>query len=421
MSKLIAIVGAQWGDEGKGKIVDVFGENADLFVRYAGGANAGHTLYVAGEKIVLHNLPSGIVRRDAKNVVGPYVACDLEVVQHELALAARFRSSVDFDPRAPVVLPIHKAIDRGRERALGAAAVGTTNRGIGPCYEDFAARRGITLSDVADGRVGDKLRAGGYYAERVAVCAHLGETPMTLDETVAWAEPFAYLLQPHLDDVAMLVTCYARDPKSTIVFEGAQGMMLDVIAGNRPYCTSSLTGIAAIQASFGLTPDRVIGVTKAYATRVGGGPFPSELEGPVGDELRQRGLEYGATTGRPRRVGWLDLPALAFACRMGSVTELVINKLDVLSGYPEFQLATGYLLNGKRVSPNDTLTTPLLNGAEAKYHVFCGWHEEISTCRVREQLPEAARAYLAYIQHVLGLPVTGIGVGPNRDDIIWDG
>ncbi len=419
----VAIIGGQWGDEGKGKNVDAFGKRARTFVRFQGGANAGHTLWIGGNRLVLHNLPSGIAHEGSLNLVGPYVLCDPRVLAEELALSDGFRSRVALDPRAPIVLEIHKQIDRGRERTLGRASVGTTGRGIGPGYEDFTARRGLTLADLASAdAMRDRLEAGGYYAERRALCAHLGESAPTIDEVIDDLRGYAPRIVPHIADTVRLVTEAARDPKQTVVFEGAQGMMLDVLSGNRPFCTSSLCGPAAIEASFGIIPDDVYGVIKAYATRVGAGPFPTELPEDAADRLRRRAGEYGATTNRPRRIGWLDLPAVAFAARMGRFTKLIVNKIDVLNELTDVALCHSYMLDGESMHPLTTLTAPLLARAIPSYRHFepWGWTQDLASCRRREDLPDIVQRYFAQIERSLALPIVGIGVGPGRDDLIWN-
>ncbi len=419
----LAIIGAQWGDEGKGKIVDVVAGivgRVAAFVRFQGGDNAGHTIYVDGEKIVLHNCPSGIVRPGTMNVVGPYVVCNLDVIRKEMVIAGRFGAEVLLDPWAPIVLPIHRLIDQGREARLAGAQVGTTGRGIGPCYGDHTMRRGLTLGDLCDaGRLRRKLSDGDYYAELVAVCRHLSFTPPTLDETVEWCSSFAGEIVPRLGDTGQYVFEADMDPRKTVLFEGAQGMMLDVVSGNRPFCTSSQCGVSAIVASFGIRPRRVIGIAKAYATRVGSGPFPTELDAEASETLRQKGGEFGATTGRPRRVGWFDLMAASYACRMGGITELIFNKLDILSGYETLGLGLGYRVGDGIVAPTATLTTELLERVEPIYGSHPGWSEDISACRRREDLPDNARTFVEKFEMHLNIPVIGIGVGPNRDDMIW--
>lgn len=411
-----AVIGAQWGDEGKGKIVDILSENVDMVVRFNGGANAGHTIVVDGKKRVLHLLPVGIVRPVPWCAVGPYVACDLDVIADELNIANNCFSKVLLDEGAPVVLPHHKTIDALREKASGASAIGTTGRGIGPCYEDWVARRGIVLGDLrSPERLRKALEARGYYAEREAVVRHYGGEMFSLEETITWARS-PYIL-PHLGDTRSLIADQLR-LKKRVLFEGAQGVMLDIVHGGRPYCTSSFCGSGAIQASLGVHKlDRVTGVSKAYTTRVGSGPFPTECHGETGDLLRERGSEFGATTGRPRRCGWLDLPALKYACRVGGITELIITKLDVLTGLPRIDVATDYPYSPSAGSMS--LTNEVLSETVALCETLPGWTEDIRACRTFDQLPPTARGYITFIQDHVGVPIVGVSVGPDRNDMIW--
>lgn len=412
------VIGAQWGDEGKGKVVDAVA--ATHVVRFNGGPNAGHTLVIDGKKVVTHNLPSGIAREGVNNLVGPGTICSLEDVRAELAIAKENRATVWLDERCPIILPVHKAIEAGREQALGAGKIGTTGRGIAPCYEDFYARRGPMLSDLVSA---DRFRAalahGGYYAERAALARQLGQEPMSLDDTVAWSMPFADL-RPYLTDTIRMVH-QATMSGDTVLFEGAQGMMLDVMHGGRPYTTSSSCGRGSISNTFGIFDfDRVVGIVKAYTTRVGAGSFPTELTDATGVRLREVGNEFGSTTGRPRRTGWLDLVLLRYACRMGGIEEIAVTKLDVLTGLDEIRVCTGYR-HGARFFPDDaSITEQVLADAEVIYEILPGWIEDIRDCRRVEDLPKNARHYLTFIERRLGLPISGIGVGPERSEMIWN-
>lgn len=414
------VIGAQWGDEGKGKVVDAIAEHSDAVVRYGGGANAGHTLVIDGKKTVLHLLPSGITRPRLLNIVGPYVVCDPQILLDELRISRDCDSSVQLDRHAPVVLPLHKQLDEAREKRSGKSAIGTTLRGIGPCYEDFVARRGLTLGDLVSpaDTVRNALLARNFYEERSALLTHYGVKPMAMDELLAWCATFGPLTE-HLGDTRATVK-ELMSAKASVLFEGAQGVMLDVIHG-RPFCTSSICSSAGMSASMGVyRPDRVIGMAKAYLTRVGGGPFPTELEGGLEIALRERGNEFGSTTGRPRRVGFLDLPALSFACRMGGVTELVITKLDVLTGLDGINICTEYLTkHGRAVHPQETLTTSVLENVTGQYMKMPTWNEPLGACTSLRDLPKNALHYIEFIQSHIGIPIVGIGVGPERDAIIW--
>lgn len=420
--KTVVVLGAQWGDEGKGKIVDVLAGQAHGVVRFQGGANAGHTLWVNGEKTVVHNLPSGIVRKGVFNFVGPYVLCDPGVIVEELSIANDVGSLVMLDTRAPVVLSIHKALDKARERASGADAIGTTGRGIGPCYEDWTARRGVTLGDlVSADRVRKALRERHCFDERAALIALHGGEPPTFDETVDEIMKYAEHIVPHLVDVtAHLHELHQKG--ATLIFEGAQGVMLDVLHG-RPYCTSSFCTPGAISACFGIHRfDRVIGVTKAYATRVGAGPFPSERDDNMLTWLREHGQEYGATTGRPRRCGVLDLPALQFACRMAGITELVVTKLDVLTHMSTVHAVAAYFFGRdceKCISSGTTLTAELLSQVAAAERFVEGWDYLDQTATSFDQLPETTKTFLRLIEERTSVPVTGVSLSPERNAMVW--
>ena len=408
----IVVVGAQWGDEGKGKIVDVMAESADVVVRYAGGPNAGHTLVIGGEKIVLHQLPAGIVRPFKTCVVGPMVACDPQVLVDELRIADEVMrglkglADIWLDPRAPVILPIHKLIDAGREDSSGADKIGTTKRGIGPCYEDLFARRGVRLADLVDAdRLRAKLTRSRYYEERCAVAALHGikEIP-SMDETIEWCLQFGSEIVPRLRDTVPLVHEHLTAGKH-VLFEGAQSVLLDVLHGDQPNTTSSFCGANGVSASFNLFHfDRIVGVTKAYTTRVGSGPFPTELLDEVGATLRQIGQERGATTGRDRRTGWLDLPALKHAVKSSGIRELVVTKLDVLGQFPEFKVCVEH-------------------APKPVYVSLPGWkqtaEEDISHCHVREKLPIGAKLLLDMIERFTGIPVSAIGTGADRTSKIF--
>lgn len=410
------IVGAQWGDEGKGKITHAESENADAVVRYGGGANAGHTLVVDGKERVTHVLPSNIVRAEGRAMTGPGVVHDLEVVRDELRIAQEYGASVFLDRSAPIVLPIHKLIDGAREASAKGGKLGTTKRGIGPCYEDLVSRRGVKLGDLtSERRLREALTERGYYAERQSVARHHGAEPMSLDETVEWCMQFQDDIVPHLADVRHLIAQMVQSRRN-VLFEGAQGVLLDVIQGSRPYCTSSHCTAGGASTTMGVYGfDRVIGVAKAYLTRVGAGPFPTELHD--GEWLRKKGNEYGATTGRPRRCGWLDLVALKYACRVGGVTELAITKLDILSGVGDVYVSDRYLFEGKPLGKLETLTSRVLRESKTQLVRFAGWDEDITEVRKIRDLPENARAYIGYIRRYVGVPVTMVSVGPEPQQV----
>lgn len=420
------VVGAQWGDEGKGKIVDRIARwlsRGDLIVRFQGGSNAGHTLVIEGEKFVVHALPSGIMREGLLNLVGPAVVCDLPVICEELKLVERFGSEVRIDRSAPVVLPLHILLDKLREGRAGEQKAGTTQRGIGPVYSSFFGRNAVRMGDLTNP---DKVRASllerFYYEELAALIMFHGGTPPTCDEVVDWCMQFAPTLRPLLEDTRRIVRDAER-AKRDILFEGAQAVMLDVIHGSQPYTTSSFCTLAGVSATFGVYEfDRVIGVAKAYATRVGTGPFPTELMNGTGNRLRELGGEFGATTGRPRRCGWLDLPALVYACRMGGITELALTKADVLGDFDEVQVATDYAFEGTPIRPEDTLTSRVLREVEVSYKTFRGWKKDaLEGAKSDQDFSPEFKHFLGMINDRLKpsrIPITMIGTGPDRDQIV---
>ncbi len=394
------VVGAQWGDEGKGKTVDSLASKERMMVvRYNGGGNAGHTIHDDyGQKHVVRLLPCGILHHGKTNIVGPYMVCDPDVIVAELKIA---KSDVFLDHRAAIVLPMHKLLDGAREASCGDGAIGTTKRGIGPCYEDLVARRAVRLGHL---RSEDDLKAvltkGRYYQERLSTLRfHKAKAP-SLDQTIAWLMSFRDALYPLVrDTVEMVHEAVRRDQH--VLFEGAQGIEIDVNFGEQPYQTSSPCGAGGVAMSFGVFNfKRVIGVAKAYGTRVGGGELPTAMSTKEDKRLREAGSEVGATTGRNRRCAWLDLPRLKRACDVGGVTELVINKLDVLGKtFPEFRVCVGH--------------------APEEYVSIAGWKQEISSIPMRERLPTGARILLDLVESQTGRPVVGIGTGPRRQDVIW--
>lgn len=419
----VVLVGAQWGDEGKGKNVDVLSSKARWVVRFQGGNNAGHTLVVGGKKTVLHVLPSGVLREDVRNAIGSGVVVDPAVLGEELdALAAQGcvvgPDRLRIDRSAVAILPLHCALDRARERAKGDAKIGTTGRGIGPAYEDRAARRAVLLADLVDaGRLERKLSA--WLDEKGPLLRAHGEEVPPLAELVATCRGHGERLEPFLDDVGARLA-EALDAGERVLFEGAQGALLDVAHGTVPYVTSSHTTAGAACIGTGIGPtriDRVVGVVKAYTTRVGAGPFPTELNDALGEHLRTTGAEFGATTGRPRRCGWLDLFALAYTVRLNGISQILLNKLDVLTGMSEVALCVGYERDGERLRDFPHLAEDL-TGVTPIYDWMPGWREDVRAARTLEELPENARAYIDRIASVLGVQIATISVGPGREETI---
>lgn len=408
----LAVIGAQWGDEGKGKVVHRLCRTARMCVRFNGGANAGHTVEDALGVARLHLVPSGSLHPGCRGVVGHGVALDLWELERELdELRTQRRPEPDLflAERAPLVLPHH----RWREEENGTAdRIGTTRRGIGPAYEDRAARRGLRLADLADERtLRDRL-------ERSAAQSRFeGDLDRVASDLIRFRERFA----ARTGD-AQTVIAAALEGEGSVVFEGAQGSLLDLDLGTYPYVTSSTTTVHGIGWGTGVRPNlaRVVGVTKAYATRVGAGPFPTEERGAVGERLREGGGEYGATTGRPRRCGWLDLVALRYAHQVNTFTELALTKLDVLSGVGEVRIGVGYRIGGRVVERFPTRAEDLAR-AEPVYERLPGWDADGAGAQDFAALPSAAQRFVQWLEEQVGVPVTLIGTGPGEQAIIERG
>lgn len=408
-----AVIGVQWGDEGKGKIVDLLAQNHKFVARYQGGGNAGHVLYVNGRKYVMHLVPSGILHENTTCLIGHGVVLDLEKLRTELSLLTAAgidhagRLKIDHDTR--ILLPLHRLLDGRREARLGDKKVGTTGSGIGPCYADFALREGLRARDlVTRETIEAALNRGDYYDMRAE---QLTGEAQTKAEVVRHLWTLSQMIVPLLTDTRRLVH-EALVQSEHVLFEGAQAELLDLYHGTYPYVTSSLCGRAGISASFGIYDfKRVIGVAKAYATRVGNGPFPTELHGDACEELRTKGHEFGSTTGRSRRCGWLDLVALRWACRIGGITELCVTKLDTFSGLNEIKVGIAY----DNAAATSSMTCEIMEDAEPRYKTMSGWgHVEPGTWRTMSDLPSSARMYLQLIADYVAIPITMIGVGPER-------
>ena len=422
MTALVA-VGAQWGDEGKGKIVDWLALTAGMVVRFQGGNNAGHTLIVEGRKTVLHLVPSGILQPGVVNLIGPGVVVDPGVLLREVdEIAAqgilRDPARLRVSGRAHVVTPWHGALDRARERA-SSAAIGTTGRGIGPAYEDKVARRGIRVADLQDedalGAAVERLAA----AKNFELCEVHGQPAIEAGPVIAELTQMGRRLAPYIGHTGHILDRALGEGRK-VLFEGAQGTFLDIDHGTYPYVTSSncIAGAACAGAGIGPTRvNRVIGITKAYATRVGGGPFPTEDTGAGGQHLGERGAEFGATTGRRRRCGWLDGVVLREAAIINGFSSLAVNKLDILSGLPEIPVAVAWSIDGKRTA-EFPMTLGEVARAEPIYESLPGWEEDLSGMREFAQLPANARRYIARIEELAGVPVDLISVGPGRDQTL---
>ncbi|RKO65540.1 adenylosuccinate synthase [Desulfofundulus salinus] len=421
MSTLV-LVGAQWGDEGKGKITDFLAEKADLIVRYQGGNNAGHTVVVAGQQFKLHLVPSGILYPDKLCLIGNGVVVDPEVLLSELDhLAARGISTANLriSPRAHVILPYHRQQDKCEEEKKGAWRIGTTCRGIGPAYTDKIARVGIRMGELVDEEEFPGLLARNLENKNQLFREIYHSAELKLEEILPAYLGYGRRLKPFVADVSVIVS-EAIEQGKKVLFEGAQGTLLDVDHGTYPYVTSShpVAAGACIGAGIGPTRiDRVMGVAKAYVTRVGEGPFPTELKDALGDHIRTRGGEFGTTTGRPRRCGWFDAVVARYAVRINGLDYLAITKLDVLTGLETIRLCTAYRYKGE-ILTEFPATLKVLAACEPVYEEWPGWQEDISRARRYEDLPASARRYLERITELVGVPIAIIGVGPGREETI---
>jgi adenylosuccinate synthase len=424
MAKNVVVVGAQWGDEGKGKVVDILSTDAHLITRFQGGNNAGHTLVVEGVKTVLHHIPSGILRPGKTCLIGSGVVVDPKVLIGEIDALnkrglLRDDATLRISENVHIIMPYHRALDLAREASRGKGKIGTTGRGVGPCYEDKAGRAGIRLIDLFDEET-LREKVGRILHEKNMLLAKLyGEEEMRADEIVETHLAFGKRLRRYADNISALIAQAARAGRS-VLFEGAQGVLLDVDHGTYPYVTSSNTVSGGVCAGAGLGPtriDSVVGITKAYTTRVGGGPFPTELEDATGTRLQERGHEYGSTTGRARRCGWIDAVALRYAVRVAGIQGFVLNKLDVLSGINPVKIATSYRL-GDAVTNQFPNSAARLARCEPVYEEMEGWSEDVRKARKMSELPAAARRYLDRVQELTDTEILMVSVGPGRDETI---
>jgi adenylosuccinate synthase len=420
----IVIVGAQWGDEGKGKITDLLAEKVDAVVRFQGGNNAGHTIVRDGEEWKLHLIPSGVLYPGKRCVIGNGVVIDPKVLIGELdALRARRVdvSGLRVSANAHLIMPYHLLLDSAGEARLGSLQIGTTRRGIGPCYADKAARLGIRVQDLLDEKILKKKIVAAMEPKRLSLRPFEKDPALDLRTMTEDYLTFGHRLEQHIADTAKLMWDMLDEDK-TIIFEGAQGAMLDIDHGTYPFVTSSnpLSGAACVGTGVGpKSIDEVWGIAKAYTTRVGAGPFPSELHDGMGEKIRERGGEFGTTTGRPRRIGWLDLVALRYAARLNTLTALVVTKLDVLTGLDKIRVCTSY--EGAEGASFDSFPyhQTVLHHTSAKLTELRGWSEELGECRSLSDLPAAAREYLQFIAEHVGTPVALVGVGPGREQVVW--
>ena len=423
MGKSVVVLGTQWGDEGKGKIVDWLTEQASAVVRFQGGHNAGHTLVIDGEKTVLHLIPSGILHEGVTCLIGNGVVVSLDALYKEMQqlletgvpVADRLRISL----ACPLILPYHIALDNAREKARGKAAIGTTGRGIGPAYEDKVARRCVRMMDLLDPEAfAEKVRSNMDYHNFV-LTEYFKAEPLDVEAVIAQSLAHAETVKPMLVDVSAYLYAQRREG-SNILFEGAQGTLLDIDHGTYPYVTSSNTTAGGACAGTGIGPcdiDYVLGIVKAYTTRVGAGPFPTELHDEVGAHLAKQGHEFGATTGRARRCGWLDIVALKRAIQINSVDGLCLTKLDVLDGLSEVKVCVGYQYQGQRIEL-PPYGAEGYAACEPIYEVLPGWQETTFGVTEMTKLPQTAQAYIARIAELAGVPIDMVSTGPDRNETI---
>ncbi|MEZ5357494.1 MAG: adenylosuccinate synthase [Candidatus Zixiibacteriota bacterium] len=417
------VVGAQWGDEGKGKVVDLLSREADIVARFQGGNNAGHTIVVDGNKYILHLIPSGIIHPGKVCLIGNGVVLDPFVFLEELDTLKK--AGIDFSDRlfisaaTNLIMPYHRALDGLEEAGRGKKGIGTTGRGIGPAYQEKVKRTGIRLADLFDdARLTEKISTHCHNKkymldqlppDQQVDCAKLVQDLMALQD----------IFRPMMTDASLMLH-EATQSGATVLFEGAQGAMLDVDLGTYPYCTSSNTTVGGALTGLGIGPrmiDEVIGIVKAYTTRVGGGPFPTEQDNEIGEKLREKGCEFGATTGRPRRIGWLDLVQLKHACRINGIDKIAITKLDVLDCLDEIQVCTAYELDGKRID-NTPVDMTRYKDCKPVYKSFEGWNKSTEGVTTYAELPQKAREYVGYICRELNVEMLLLSTGPAREHTV---
>ncbi|MBU5635757.1 adenylosuccinate synthase [Geomonas sp. Red69] len=420
----VVVIGAQWGDEGKGKVVDIYTEYADDVVRYQGGNNAGHTLVVGDEKVILHLIPSGILHEGKRCVIGNGVVLDPEVFIMEIT---RLKSNgylkddgmLLLSEALHIIMPYHKRIDIARERNSGAKKIGTTGRGIGPAYEDKIGRRGIRLMDLLDEKAFTRKVKEVLDEKNLILTQLLGDQPFTFEEIYNEYMGYAEVLRKYAADTSLILHKDIKAGKS-LLFEGAQGTLLDVDHGTYPYVTSSSTCSGGACTGSGVSPreiHEVIGISKAYATRVGSGPFPTELLDETGEALRQAGREFGSTTGRPRRCGWFDALVARYAVRVNGLSGIAITKLDVLTGLDTIKVCTGYKYNDQ-ILDEIPASLEVMEQCTPVYEELPGWTEDITGAKSMAELPKNAQDYVARVEALSGAPVVLVSVGPRRSETI---
>jgi len=416
------VLGAQWGDEGKGKVTDFFASTADYVVRFQGGNNAGHTIVVGENKIALSLTPSGVLYPNCTPVIGSGCVIDLGFLKQELEMLNEKNINTDklvISANAHVIMPYHKLLDELIEENLGENKIGTTKKGIGPCYTDKIQRKGIRIQDLLHEEDFEKKVRKNVEDVNLTLTKIYNQAPLIADEIIDEFGSYKDIVANHVADTSLLISNAIKN-KKTILFEGAQGTLLDIDHGTYPFVTSSNTSSGNAAIGSGIGPknlDKIVGVTKAYISRVGSGPFLTEQKNEIGDFLIEKGAEFGVVTGRRRRCGWLDLISLKYSVRVNSLTELFITKLDVLSGLEELNLCVGYK-NNNEVITDYPFDQNILNTAEPIYQTFDGWTDDISTVKSFEDLPDNAQSYIKAIEDFIEVPITFISVGPERTENI---
>ena len=416
------VLGAQWGDEGKGKVTDFFASSADYVVRFQGGNNAGHTIVVGDEKLALSLTPSGVLYPDCVPVIGSGCVVDLAFLKKELEMLNSKNVSTKklaISPNAHVIMPYHKLLDELIEESLGENKIGTTKKGIGPCYADKIQRSGIRIQDLIDDEVfAEKVKTNVEEKNQLLTKIY-GRNPIDPNEIINEFKIYKEIINNHVKDTSLMISNAIKEGKN-ILFEGAQGTLLDIDHGTYPFVTSSNTSSANAAIGSGIGPlnlNKIVGVTKAYISRVGSGPFITEQKNDIGDYLIEKGAEFGVVTGRRRRCGWLDLISLKYSVRVNSLTELFITKLDVLSGLEEIKLGVGYM-TGDKVITDYPYQQNVFYNAEPVYETYAGWSEDITSVRSFDNLPENAKKYITAIEDFIEIPITFISVGPERNQNI---
>ena len=416
------VLGAQWGDEGKGKVTDFFASTADYVVRFQGGNNAGHTIVVGEDKLALSLTPSGVLYPECTPVIGSGCVIDLGFLKQELEMLKEKNISTEklvISPNAHVIMPYHKLLDKLIEESLGENKIGTTKKGIGPCYADKIQRKGIRVQDLLNKNNFSEKVKKNIEEVNLTLTKIYNQPPLIAEEIINEFDAYVDTVSEHVADTSLLISNAIKNNKS-ILFEGAQGTLLDIDHGTYPFVTSSNTSSGNAAIGSGVGPknlDRIVGVTKAYISRVGSGPFLTEQENEIGDYLIEKGAEFGVVTGRRRRCGWLDLISLKYSVRVNSLTELFITKLDVLSGLEELKLCVGYK-NSNQVLTDYPYDQNILNTAEPIYETLDGWTDDISSIKNFEDLPKNAQIYIKAIEDFIEVPITFISVGPERTENI---